>query len=187
MSIDEAVSGYLARNLKQLRESRGLTQSQIAQHAGVPRATWAHLESGLANPTLSVLIRVAEALQVRLEELLEPPRSNAKLYRAQTLPVRVRGNAQIRRLLPESLAGLDIERMELPPKTMFTGVPHTPGTREYLTCEIGDIELSLAGEVHRLTPGDVLVFRGDQKHGYKNPGRKKSVAYSVVTFAPIER
>ena len=65
----------------------------------------------------------------------------------------------------------------------MTGVPHTPGTREYLTCERGAIELAAAGEVWRLEPGDVLVFRGDQKHGYRNPTGETSVAYSVVCFA----
>ena len=36
-----------------------------------------------------------------------------------------------------------------------------------------------------LTPGDVVVFRGDQKHGYRNPGATATVAYSVVAFAPV--
>src|SRR2546425_1099373 len=35
---------------------------------GVPRATWANLETGGGNPTLAVLHRVAQALQVPLDE-----------------------------------------------------------------------------------------------------------------------
>ena len=64
-----ALAGRLAANLRQLREARGLTQEQIAKLAGLPRATWGHLESGEANPTLSVLHRAALALQVPIEEL----------------------------------------------------------------------------------------------------------------------
>ena len=52
----------------------------------------------------------------------------------------------------------------------MAGVPHTPGTREYLTCERGQIELSAGGESFALDPGDVVVFRGDQRHGYRNTG-----------------
>lgn len=33
--------------------------------------------------------------------------------------------------------------------------------------------------------GDVVVFRGDQRHGYHNPGRDEAIAYSVIAFAPI--
>src|SRR5205814_6070319 len=60
-------AAHLGRNIQTLREARGRTQEQIARVAGIPRATWANLESGAANPTLAVLIKVAQALQVRLE------------------------------------------------------------------------------------------------------------------------
>ena len=49
----------LGRSVRQLRERRGLTQEQMARLAGLPRATWTHIESGGGNPTLSVLDRVA--------------------------------------------------------------------------------------------------------------------------------
>lgn len=176
----------LATNIRTLRESRGLSQTQMAKLAGVPRPTWTNLESGAANPTLTVLVKVANALQIRLEELLGPPRAVARLYPVETLPTRTRGQVTVRRLLPESLAGLEIERMELPAGARMIGIPHTVGTREYLACETGTIELAVAGSRWKLAPGDVVVFRGDQKHGYHNAGRKKAIAYSVIAFAPVE-
>jgi transcriptional regulator with XRE-family HTH domain len=184
-SARAATAAHLGRNIQTLREARGHTQQQISQVAGVPRATWANLESGAANPTLAVLIKVAQALQVRLEELIEPPRRLGRLYRAAALPSRTRGSVTVRKLLPESIAGLEIERMALPPRASMSGVPHTAGTREYLTCERGQIELSAGGATFALEPGDVVVFRGDQKHGYRNPGASAAVAYSVIAFAPI--
>ena len=180
-----ATALHLGRNIQTLREARGRTQEQIARLAGMPRATWANLESGAANPTLAVLIKVAAALQVRLEELIEPPRRTGRLYRAAELPTRERSSVTVRKLLPETIAGLEIERMELPPRAAMGGVPHKLGTREYLTCERGQIELGAGGETFLLDPGDVVVFRGDQKHGYRNPGSTATVAYSVVAFAPV--
>ena len=53
--MDADVAARLANNVTQLREARGLTQQQMAKLAGLPRATWAHLESGNANPTQPVL------------------------------------------------------------------------------------------------------------------------------------
>jgi transcriptional regulator with XRE-family HTH domain len=180
-----ALATNLGRNIQQLREARGQSQQQIARLAGIPRATWANLESGAANPTLAVLVKVAQALQVRLEELIEPPRRAGRLYPARSLPSRRRGAVTVRKLLPESLAGLEIERMELPAGASMAGVPHTPGTREYLTCEQGQIELSAGGAAWTLAPGDVVVFRGDQKHGYRNTAPGTTVAYSVVALAPL--
>ena len=135
--MDDAAAANLGRNIAQLRQARGLSQQQIARLAGIPRATWANLESGEANPTLAVLVAVAKALQVRLEELIEPPRRTGRHYPAAALPVRRRGTVTVRKLLPETIAGLEIERMELPPGGAMPGIPHTPGTREYLTCESG--------------------------------------------------
>jgi transcriptional regulator with XRE-family HTH domain len=182
---DSDTARNLGRNIAGLREARGQTQQQISRAAGVPRATWANLESGAANPTLAVLIRVAQALGVRLEELVEPPRRLGRLYRANTLPRRERGAVTVRKLLPESIPGLEIERMELPARAAMAGVPHTAGTREYLTCERGQVELGAGGATFLLDPGDVVVFRGDQKHGYRNPGGTVAIAYSVVVFTPI--
>lgn len=174
----------LAQNLRQLRHERGLSQSKLADLSGLPRPTWASLESGDANPTLAVLLKVSEALQISLEELVAPPRSQAALYRRSELPKRKRGRVEITALLPDHIAGLQMERFALPPNAGMTGIPHTTGTREYLCCEQGEIELRAAGERWHLQAGDVLVFRGDQKHSYRNPGAKKAVAYSVVAISP---
>lgn len=179
------LSERLGRNIKQLREARGLTQQEMAKLSGLPRATWAHLESGEGNPTLAVLHRVARTLQVSIEELISAPRAAAKLYPKGTLPERRPGSALVRRLLPDPLPGTEIDRIELPPQSRFTGIPHTPGTREYLTCEVGEMVLEVAGERWKLTPGDLVAFQGDQKHAYANPGNKPAVAYSVVILAPV--
>jgi len=180
----ERTSENLARNLRTLRDARGLSQQQIARLAGVPRATWSHLESGSGNPTLSVLLRVAASLQITVEELLGAPRGEARLVKRASLASRTKGNVRIERVLPDTLPGLVIERMDFPTGGVLVGVPHTPGTREYLTCETGTLELVTVGSVWALAARDVLVFRGDEKHTYRNPGDKPAVAYSIVVLAP---
>lgn len=175
----------IARNLKQLREARGLTQEQMAKIAGVPRATWTNLESGSANPTLSVLHRAARALQVTIEELLSTPRAACEFFPFGSLPERRQGQALVRKLLPHAIPGMEMDRIEIPPGGKMPGVPHTPGTREYLTCEEGEILLAAAGEQYRLGPGDVVSFRGDQRHTYANPGTDVAIGYSVVVLAHL--
>jgi transcriptional regulator with XRE-family HTH domain len=174
----------IGRNIRELRGARGLTQQQMAKLSGMPRATWQHLESGSANPTLSVLHKVALALQVSVEELISPPRAACRFYGAGTLPRKTRGACTLSRLLPDEIPGMSMERLELPPRAAIAGVPHTAGTREYLTCESGALVLTVAGEQWTLGPGDVVVFRGDQKHGYSNPSGKSAVGYSFVLLAP---
>ena len=183
LGMDTDLAERFGRNVKQLREARGATQAQMAKLADLPRATWANLESGAANPTLAVIDRVAHALQVTLEELVAVPRASAQKYARSALPVRQRGEVSVLKLLPDPIPGMEIDRLELPPGARMAGVPHTPGTREYLTVETGAIVLVASGEKFELAPGDLVAFRGDQKHSYANPGVKVAVGYSVVVLA----
>ena len=178
-------STNLALNVRQLRSARQLSQAQLAQIAGIPRPTLAHLESGSANPTLSVLMRLASALQVLIEELVAPPRSHIRHYSAEELHQRQRGDATVRRLLPDPIRGLNLERMSLPVGAQLVGIPHARGTRKYVTCEEGRVILSVAGEQTHLHAGDVSVFRGDQRHGFENVGSGLAVCFGLVTSAPV--
>lgn len=184
----EDLRANLSANVRRLREARDLSQQRMAEISGIPRPTWASLESGAANPTLAVLTSAATALQVSIEELISAPRATVRLLRADQVRTRNRQGAKLRPLLPEDISGLDISRMELSPGGHMVGVPHTAGTREYLTCERGRIELVASGERWTLEAGDMLVFRGDQPHSYHNLDAKRAtVAISVVCFAAVSR
>lgn len=184
--MSEDLSSRLGRNIRELRQARGLTQQQMAKLSGLPRATWANLESGDGNPTLTVLHAVAMAFQVSLEEIVAEPRASAKLFKRGSLPERVRGTVRVSSLLPDKVPGMQIERLELPAGARMVGVPHTAGTREYLTCESGKLQLVASGESFDMEEGDVVVFRGDQRHSYVNRGAKPAIGYSVVMLRPIE-
>ena len=174
----------LADNIRRLREAHGLSQQRMAELSGIPRPTWASLESGAANPTLAVLSKTAVALQVSIEELVGAPRTEVQHFRAADIRERRRQGTRIRPLVPEAIPGIEISRMELEPEGRMIGVPHTRGTREYLSCERGRIDLVASGERWNLQTGDMLVFRGDQHHSYHNPDAKEpTVAISVVCFA----
>ncbi len=173
---------HLAANILQLRTLRGLTQQKAAKAAGIPRPTWSNLESGTANPTLSVLRRCAEALQVSIEELVAPPKSSTLLYTVDQLPTRGNALSVVRKIIPEPLGGLQLERIELAANSRFTGVPHKSGTREFLACEQGTFSVHVSGEQWIVLTGQVLVFRGDQRHSYVNNSRDRCVGYSLVMF-----
>ena len=126
---EAALAGQLAENIKHLRDKQSLTQQQISARAKIPRATWANLESGAANPTLAVLYKVAFALQVSVEELISTPRSTTRHIRAESLATRKQGGVVVRKLLPDPIPGLSLERLDFPAASRLVGVPHNPGTR----------------------------------------------------------
>jgi XRE family transcriptional regulator, regulator of sulfur utilization len=181
--MDDSIAERLAANTRRLREARGLSQHQIAKLAEVPRPTWANLESGDANPTIQVLTKVARALNVRVEDLLAPARSAARLQPAETLPNVRRGKVSVRSLLMSPLSGLELERMVFAPHAQLIARAHAPSTYEYLTCEVGSLEVDLLGETYSLAAGDVLSFRADRPHTYRNSSAERAVAYAFVSLA----
>jgi XRE family transcriptional regulator, regulator of sulfur utilization len=179
---ENAIAGYIAQNIRQLRLIRNMTHEQLARLSGVPRPTWSNLESGTANPTVSVLAKVADALQVPVEELISPPKAQAK-HESDSIE-RERGSVIIRRILPDNLLGLELDRIELPPGSEVTGIPRRPGAMEYLVCESGRVELGVLEEKYELSPGDAIVYHGDQQHSFANRETDVAVAYIAVVTGP---
>ncbi len=184
--MGETLAKNLAFNIRALREKRGLSQQQIAHQAEIPRPTWANLESGEANPTVSVLTRVANALDVGVEQLLAPVRDSARVFRASELPTHKKGKVTIRSLTPNRLAGLALERMTFAPGGQLRTPELPPNTRHMLTCEQGELEANLGGHVHSLRAGDVLQYAATDRCLLRNTSDASAVAFSIVAFRYAE-
>ena len=61
--------------IKEMRVALGMTQEQLAAHAGFFRTYMSRIETGEANPTFDALLILATALQVHPAALFEPPTS----------------------------------------------------------------------------------------------------------------
>ncbi|MEP6873527.1 MAG: XRE family transcriptional regulator [Burkholderiales bacterium] len=182
-SPDEA--RHLARNLASLRHTRALTQGALAKAALVPRSTIATLESGTGNPSLVVLVKVAAALGVPIDELLASPRALVRRWPAADVASRVKGRGvSIRALVPEPVPDEMMEVMDFAPGAVMGGTPHLPGTREFFTCLDGRVSLMVAGERYELAEGDVLAFPGNLAHSYQNADALATArGVSVVVLA----
>lgn len=68
------VQARLATNLRKLREAKGIAQERLAWESGVDRSYCGKIERGQANPSLNVLCRMADLLEVDVSALLAPGR-----------------------------------------------------------------------------------------------------------------
>lgn len=57
--------------IKNLRESRKLTQEALAERMDINTVYLSNIERGMANPTLDMLIRISEALEVEMWEIFD--------------------------------------------------------------------------------------------------------------------
>jgi transcriptional regulator with XRE-family HTH domain len=76
--------GLVARNLRRLRVSKGLSQESLAVDAKIDRTYVSRLERGLENPTVVVLEKLSAALSTDITEFFLHPRRGEPP--PQTLP-----------------------------------------------------------------------------------------------------
>lgn len=175
----------LANNIIHLRNIRGLSQQQLAKMSGIPRSTIAHIETREGNPSLAMVVKLARALSVSMEELIMPPRNECQLTKVNELE-RIKKNSsggEVFNLFAKNIPGITFERLILPVGAVVVGTPHIKGTREYFHCTRGSISITVDKNIFGLSEGDVLSFPGDRKHSYRNFENREGHGISVVIFA----
>jgi len=70
MSKVTGVSVRIGKNVKKIREKKGLTQEKLAFEANLNRAYIGYIERGERNPSTDTLAKLAKALKVSLKDLL---------------------------------------------------------------------------------------------------------------------
>ncbi|MFS9450312.1 helix-turn-helix transcriptional regulator [Streptococcus cristatus] len=66
-----AKESNIVTNLKSVRESRGMTQQDLADRIGMRRETILHLENNRYNPSLEMALKIAQVFDLRVEELFQ--------------------------------------------------------------------------------------------------------------------
>jgi DNA-binding XRE family transcriptional regulator len=60
----------MKNNIAKIREQRGLTQVQLAELVGVNKFHISNIERGKASPSVKLLIKIANVLNVSVDDLL---------------------------------------------------------------------------------------------------------------------
>lgn len=61
----------LAKNVRALRKNAGLSQEGLAFECDIDRTYISKVERGIANPSLLILFRISDVLQVEINDLLK--------------------------------------------------------------------------------------------------------------------
>ncbi len=175
----------LADNLKRLRKQAQLTQAELADAAGLPRATVGNLEQPGANPGILTAMAVAKALGVSLDELLTPApdQRHFKVTPREMQEYRAEDGAYVARLLsPISSKGVQIHQVTMQPGCRSVGRPHPLGAQEYFSTLQGCAVLVIEDERVEVPTGCLVQFPGQRRHVYENPGKVVCVAISTVVL-----
>ncbi len=64
------VSKVMGDNVRTLRLARNLSQEELAFRAGLDRTYVSQIERGIGNPSVLILIKIADTIGVEVQELL---------------------------------------------------------------------------------------------------------------------
>ena len=70
----------VAHQLRRTREKKGLSMNQVAERAGLSQQMVSYVERGMRNPTLETLLRITEALEVDLADVIKQARKAAIVH-----------------------------------------------------------------------------------------------------------
>lgn len=165
--------------LRDLRRQRGGTLSELSASTGISVSTLSRLESGQRRPTLELLLPLARAHQVSLDELVGAPPTGDP--RVQMRPVRRFGATIIP--LTRRPGGLQTYKMVMPPG--WPGRDPEPRVHEgyeWLYVLSGRLRLVLGEQDVVLGPGEVVEFDTRVPHCFANPGPEPAEVLSI--FGP---
>ena len=66
-----ALSGQLGRTVQRLRKAYNLSLSELSEQAGVAKSIISQIERNETNPTLATIWRLAQALDVSIDKVLQ--------------------------------------------------------------------------------------------------------------------
>ncbi len=179
----------LARKLRAVRKTRGLTQDQLAGLAGVSKAMLSQIEQNKINPTVAILLKVCDALNVSVGELLdEVPRQNIlHVIRDADEHYTFRKDeaCEIRTLSPLSLEkSIEHYRIRLAGGGRLQSEPHFAGTEEFLYLARGRLTVVSDQDTVELHKGDSAHYRVDVPHALINEGKTTAEAFLIVRYPP---
>lgn len=179
--------------LRQMRQTAGLSQRQLAEASGVPHGQISMIETSRSSPSVASLRKILGGLSVTMSEFFEPdaPVSQSvffKPHELRDLTTRLystlddpRGKITLQQVGDAKAHNLQIlhERYEPGADTgaqMLEHVSHEGGI-----VIAGEIEVTVGEQSAVLKAGDSYLFDSTRPHRFRNISDREAVVVSACT------
>jgi transcriptional regulator with XRE-family HTH domain len=175
-ALDHALTAVGPR-LRALRQERDTTLSELSDTTGISLSTLSRLESGDRRPTLELLLRLAQAHGVTLDELVDaPPTGDPRIH----LKAVKRGEMTLLPLTKRA-GGIQAFKLIIAPSKKFRGREDTKAHEgyEWLYVLNGHLRMILGEHDLVLAPGEAAEFDTRVPHWF-GPAGSESVEVLVL-------
>lgn len=177
--MDEELAHLVGQRIRRLRQQSGTSLRRQAALVGVAPSALSALENGRGGMSLSALQRVAAEFGLSITDLLAaPPEADGGSTEASwetfpgctTTPTPVRRGKGVLYQLLGSGSGHLLQPYVLtflPDGSYSSDRIGHPG-EEFTFVVMGEVELLLGDDVHKLRQGDAIRFRTETPHSFRN-------------------
>jgi len=179
-----SLSNQLGLAVQRLRKSYGLSLADLSNQSGVAKSIISQIERNETNPTLSTIWRLAHALDVSIQSMLEGGEGGPfieHLNRGAT-PIFVSDDGLCRLAVTGWLKTVDWLQwydFQADPGGVLESSAHARGSVECLSVLDGELEVDVGGALEQVRAGETLRYRCDRPHRIRNPSDRPAHATMV--------
>jgi XRE family transcriptional regulator, regulator of sulfur utilization len=165
-----SASETISRNIKRIRQERNLTLDDLAILTGVSKSMLSEIERCTKSPTISVLEKVCDGINVPL----------AQLTHTETPQISISTNDTVKHYSAwdgfelfvlfefDPNKKFEIFRHAIAPQSERVSERHESGIREYIICTKGVFSVQVEDKTFHLQEGEAIQFLANCKHKYLN-------------------
>lgn len=176
------VGKRIGANLRQFRVNKGISMEALAKQIGVSKLTLIKIEHGEANPTLSIIWKIANGLKIPITALLSIESDVSIARKKDGVKLISSDDVFVAEPLFRSQDLTELYRGYLQPRGEYVSEAHQPGVMEYITVMSGQLTVEVDGGTYHLEEYDSIRFKGDRPHKYANPSSSLAILHFVISY-----
>ncbi len=175
----------IGKKLKNIRNKRGLSLSEVASMTGVSKTMLSQIERSESIPTIAIVWKIANGLKIKFETLLE---NTNKLYNVKSIDDITPLTDDDERILiycifPFSpLSGFELFYGILKPGCNYVSENHQNSCTEYLSVSQGEIDLVIGTTTYNIKAGSAIAFDATEDHRYICKGKVDAIIHFLVSY-----
>ncbi len=157
-------------NLKRIRQERNMTLEDLAELSGVSKSMLSEIERCSKSPTISVLEKICNGINIPLAQLTYFKTPEVSVTRNDTVKhfSTWKGFEMFVMFEFDPDKKFEIFRHVIAPNSSRSSEFHEAGIREYLICTKGVFSVEIGDKHYDLQEGEAIQFLANCNHRYFN-------------------
>ena len=180
----------MGQRLKAFRQARKLSLRDLGSRTGTTASFLSQLRRGASGAAVSTLMKIAEALSISVADFFQDhPGSLHRVLRRGDRPALPGADGYRKTLVSQQpIRAFEVYVGFFDPGGSTGPDAHTHGdSQEMMFVLKGTVDITLAGEGHRLSSGDCIEYRSSTPHRIANAGPAPAEVQWIISPATSAR